>query len=75
MVNDLLVAYGIYRVGSVLFWPLLLIGFFLVFTPIGWLILAVMWFLRHAYKGIEEQVAEEDAKARQAELEAPPATS
>ena len=72
MLNELLVTYGLYRIGSLLFFPLVIVGALLLFTPVGWLILAVLWFLGQAYKGVEEQVAEE---ARNAEPQAPAAPS
>ena len=73
--KDLIVTYVIYRVGMVLFWPLVIIVGLLLFHPVGWLIIGVVWFLGLAYKGIEAEVAEEDANARDAEPETPPATS
>ena len=75
MVNELLVTYGLYRIGSVLFFPLVIVGALLLFTPIGWLILAVLWFLGQAYKGVEEQLAEEDGKTGNADPQAPAAPS
>ena len=64
MVKDLIVTYVIYRVGMVLFWPLVIVVGLLLFHPVGWLIIALIWFLGQMYKGVEEQVAEEDAQAR-----------
>ena len=62
MVNELLVTYGIYRIGSLLFFPLVIVGALLLFTPVGWLILGSIWFLSNVAKSVEEQVALEDAQ-------------
>ena len=75
MVNELLVTYGLYRIGSVLFFPVVIVGALLLFTPVEWLILGSIWFLSNVAKGVAEQVAEEDATARKSELEATWATS
>lgn len=75
MVNELLVGYGIYRIGSVLFFPLVIIGALLLFTPVGWLILGSIWFLSNVAKVAAQQVAEEDARAREAEPQAPSPSS
>ena len=64
MVNDLIVTYAIYRVGNYIFWPVFIFVAVLLFHPVGWLIIGVIWFLGQMYKGVEEQVAEEDAQAR-----------
>ena len=75
MVNELLVTYGLYRIGSVLFFPVVIVGALLLFTPVGWLILGLIWFLSNVAKGVAEQVAEEDARARESEPQAPAAPS
>jgi len=75
MVNDGIFVYLIYKIGSFLFWPVVIIFGLLLFHPVGWLIIGVIWFLSQAYKGVEAQIAEEDAQARKAELEAPSETS
>ena len=64
MVNDLIVTYAIYRVGNYIFWPAFILVAVLLFHPVGWLIIALIWFLGQMYRGVEEQVAEEDAQAR-----------
>lgn len=71
MVNDLLVTYGIYRVGSVLALPIMIVVSLLLFTPVGWLILGSIWFLSNVAKVAAQQVAEEDTRAREAETQAP----
>lgn len=75
MVNELLVMNGLYRIGSVLFFALVIVGALLLFTPVGWLILASSWGLPNVAKGAAEQVAEEDARARDAESTAPSPSS
>lgn len=75
MLNELLVGCGIYRIGSVLFFPLVIVGALLLFTTAGWLILGAIWLLSNAAKGVAEQVAEEDALARDSEIQAPAAPS
>ena len=75
MVNDGIFAYLIYKIGSILLLPMVFIVALLLFNPIGWLIIGVIWFASQAYKSAEAQVAEEGAQARKAELEAPSETS
>jgi len=75
MVNEGIITYLFVRVGVVLFWPVVIFAAVLLFNPITWLIIGVIWLLSNAYKGVEAQVAEEDAQARAAESDAPSATS
>ena len=62
MVNELLITYGLYRIGSALVFSLVIIGALLLFTPVGWLILGSIWLLSNVAKGVAEQVTLEDAQ-------------
>ena len=64
MLNELLVTYGFYRIGSVLVLPIIIVVSLLLFTPVGWLILGSIWVLSIVAKLTAEQAAKKTTKRR-----------